>query len=220
MIILALNSINGTFKEIVDENGLCVDDATGSAIEALGKKPYRFFKALFSAQNITLTKYSKDLNQYKINDNLKNLIEPYVIDGKFPTRKAIEKRLKENDPQMVQILEEFVSENFTADVRKKIAEDLMDVAKKQLQDVLDVLANSINHTALGDIQLPNMEAIFNDFKYLSDESTRTIGCYCGLSQKTVTILKFLMLKEQMEKTLKFIKSSRKSFEAINNLNNI
>ena len=219
MIILALNSINGTFKKIVDENGLCVDDVTGSAIEALGKKPYRFFGNLFAAQNITLTDYTKDLKEYRINDNLKNLIEPYIKKGKFPAKKTIQNQLKENDPQMVQILEEFVSENFTADVRGKIAKDLMDVKKREILDKLDELTNSIVHTALGDIQMPDMTKLFDDFKYLPDKPTRTIGC-CGLSQNTVTILKFLMMKEQVEKTLKFIESTRKSFEAINNLNNI
>ena len=219
-MILALNSINGTFNEVVDENNLCVDDYTGSAVEALGRRLYNFFVRLFAAQNLTLTNYSKNLDQYKINDNLKRLIEPYIISGKFPTKKTIQKRLKENDPQMGQILEEFVSDNFTSDVREKIAEDLMKVAKEEIQDAMNVLANSINHTALGGIQLPDTEEIFNDFKYLPDESTKTICCYCGLSQKTVTILKFLMLKEQIEKTLKFMESTRKSFEAINNLNKI
>lgn len=220
MMMLALNSINGTFNEIVDKKGLCADDYTGSAVEALGRRLYNFFVRLFAAQNLTLTKYSKNLDKYEINDELKRLIEPYIISGKFPTKKTIQRRLKENDPQMIQILEEFISQNFTTDVRKEIAEDLMKVAKEEIQEALDVLANSINHTALGGIQLPDMEAIYNDFKYLPDKSTKTIGCYYGLSQQTVTILKFLMLKEQIEKTLKFMESTRKSFEAINNLNKI
>lgn len=216
-MILALKSINETVNKIVADNGLLKDDYNGGALPALYRKTLRFFENLFAAQNVTLTNYSESLYEYRINDTVEDLIKPYIIEGKFPPKNTIKKLLEDNDPQMVQILEEFVSENFNYEVRQKIAEDFIDVAKKQTEEILSALVDSIKSTTLGDIQMPGVETIFNDFKYLPDETTRTIVYYCGLSQKTTTILKFLILKEQMEKLLKFIESTRKSFETINNL---
>ena len=119
-------------------------------------------------------------------------------------------RLKDNDPELELLIEEFINENFDYEARQKIVTDLTEEALRSLID-------SIKGISPRNIQIPDVEKIFNDFKHLPDETTRTIGYQSGLSQKTTTILKFLILKEQIDKLLKYIESTNKSFEMINNL---
>ena len=90
---------------------------------------------------------------------------------------------------------------------------LEDLTEQKLQS----LFNSAKGISPNEILMSDVEKLFNDFKNLHDEPTKPVLFFCGLSQKTTTILKFLILKEQLDKLLERIELTNKSLEIIKSM---
>lgn len=212
-MILAMNSINNyVSKTAINHNIEYAYDY--DKLQALYAKTRRFIKNLFEAKGINITYYGKYLKNkdygYSINETVENILKPYIIDNHFPGKQEIEERLNKNDLELELFVEEFISENFDYEARKKMLEDL---TEQKLQS----LFNSAKGISPNEILMSDVEKLFNDFKNLHDEPTKPVLFFCGLSQKTTTILKFLILKEQLDKLLERIELTNKSLEIIKSM---
>ena len=212
-MILAMNSINNyVSKTAINHNIEYAYDY--DKLQALYAKTRRFIKNLFEAKVINITYYGKYLKNkdygYSINETVENILKPYIIDNHFPGKQEIEERLNKNDLELELFVEEFISENFDYEARKKMLEDL---TEQKLQS----LFNSAKGISPNEILMSDVEKLFNDFKNLHDEPTKPVLFFCGLSQKTTTILKFLILKEQLDKLLERIELTNKSLEIIKSM---
>lgn len=212
-MILAMNSINNyVSKTAINHNIEYAYDY--DKLQALYAKTRRFIKNLFEAKGINITYYGKYLKNkdygYSINETVENILKPYIIDNHFPGKQEIEERLNKNDLELELFVEEFISENFDYEARKEMLDDL---TEQKLQS----LFNSAKGISPNEILMSDVEKLFNDFKNLHDEPTKPVLFFCGLSQKTTTILKFLILKEQLDKLLERIELTNKSLEIIKSM---